>query len=111
MIAELATAYPKAISPKDPVPLAIGIHKQVDPKFPLSKVRKAMRRYTSKRQYLVALTRPGAVRYNLNGSIAGPVSADHVEKALATLKKRDSQQQQNKPTVAGRKILTLKRSR
>ena len=110
MIAELAKKYPKAITPSNPVPLAIGIHKQVDPKFPLSKVRKAIRRYTSKQKYIVALTRPGAIRYNLDGSIAGPVSGDHQMKAMATLEKR--QKPSSKPTIAssGRKILTLKGS-
>ncbi|MAT66274.1 MAG: hypothetical protein CMN57_11595 [Gammaproteobacteria bacterium] len=63
----------------DPLPLAIGIHKQIYPyltRVPMS--RKALRNFlawwTSSKAYKAALGDPNAHRYNLDGTIAGKVA-------------------------------------
>ncbi len=104
-IKDLAKAYPKAIDPKNPVPLAIGALRQIDIGFSLTKSRKVLRKYCLKTKYLEALSRPGAIRCNLDGAISGPVSDEHAMKALAIVerrRKRDSRIESKRP------ILTLK---
>jgi len=81
MLNDLAKAYPKAINPDNPVPLAMGAHKQVGIQFNLKESRKALRKYCRSRAYLLAVAAPGAARYNLDGSIAGPVSGQHAHAA------------------------------
>ena len=87
-LVKMAKAYPKAIRPTDPVPLAIGVHKQVGLQISLTQARRTLKRYTQKKAYLEALARPGALRYNLDGSIAGPVSGEHSAKAQKALERR-----------------------
>ena len=74
------------------VPLALGSHKQTirdKPKGISSTTLKlARKRWCECSQYLHQLTLPGAIRYNLDGTVAGAVSDEHRQKAIEALASR-----------------------
>lgn len=86
LLAELQALAPELWDPDDPVPLAIGIHRQLYPlaeRLQMSRraLRKFLSRWTSSEAYQRALAEPGACRYNLDGSPAGEVSEQHRNEA------------------------------
>jgi sRNA-binding protein len=72
-----------------PVPLAVGIHAQIiaalgaEPRD----VAVILGAWCAKFRYQKALKQPGAIRRNLDGSEAGPVSEEQREFALQRLEK------------------------
>ena len=86
---ELPALFPLAFSDGQPKPLAIGIRQQILTILPegVSKTHicKLLRRYTRQPGYLQAVAAPGSARFNLDGSLAGPVSGNHAAHALTVL--------------------------
>jgi hypothetical protein len=85
-LAELQSEAPDLWNPEKPVPLAIGIHKQLYPiaeRLLVSRrfLRRFLARWTAMPSYQRAMSEPGAVRSNLDGSAAGEVSDVHGERA------------------------------
>jgi len=71
-------------------PLAIGIHKGVLERIPdinPQQLRLAMRMHTASARYLKALTN-GETRFDLDGNVAGTVTAEQKQQALDTLRER-----------------------
>lgn len=71
-------------------PLAIGIHKGVLERIPdinPQLLRLAMRMHTASARYLKALTN-GETRFDLDGDVAGTVTAEQKQQALDTLRER-----------------------
>jgi sRNA-binding protein len=84
----IATEFPDVFDRRG-VPLAIGIHNAIATRMAgrltPQEVVVALARWTSRAGYLRALSEPGAVRHNLDGSVAGPVSAEHQAFAVEKL--------------------------
>ncbi|HEX7037093.1 MAG TPA: ProQ/FINO family protein [Pseudomonadales bacterium] len=85
-LAELQGEAPDLWNPDKPVPLAIGIHKQLYPvaeRLHVSRrfLRRFLARWTAMPSYQRAMSEPGAMRLNLDGSPAGEVSEVHGERA------------------------------
>lgn len=85
-LAELQSEAPDLWNPEKPVPLAIGIHKQLYPiaeRLHVSRrfLRRFLARWTAMPSYQRAMSEPGAVRSNLDGSPAGEVSEVHGARA------------------------------
>lgn len=85
-LAELQTLAPRLWNPDEPLPLAIGIHKQLYPvaeRMQVSRrfLRRFLSRWTASPAYQTAMSEAGAVRVNLDGSPAGEVSEAHGERA------------------------------
>jgi sRNA-binding protein len=104
------------INKKNPRPLAIGIHKHLRPLLPDLSGRQfniALHHYTRSADYLRELIRPGAARYNADGSISAPVDADAVEAAMKKLAKLESKSEVKRLTVEkigpSRPLITLKK--
>lgn len=77
----LQTAFPNAFNPKEPVPLKVNIHKDVqDLKAPVSarQLQKALKWHTGSPAYLEAVVN-GQDRYDLNAHPVEPVSSQHKE--------------------------------
>ena len=90
LLCELRSVAPDLWHDEAPVPLAIGIHKQLYPIAErLRMSRRALRdflsRWTAARAYQQALVEPGAKRFNLDGSEADEVSDQHREDARQRL--------------------------
>jgi hypothetical protein len=86
LLAALQAVAPGLWDPRSPMPLAIGIHKQLYPVAErMQTSRRALRaflsRWTSSNSYQGALAQPGASRFNLDGSQAGAVSQQHGDRA------------------------------
>jgi len=86
LLTELQAVAPDLWNPENPVPLAIGIHKQLYPIAERMQVsRRSLRgflaRWTASRSYQRALGEPGARRFNLDGSPAGEVTRQHGDSA------------------------------
>ncbi len=82
LLAALQAMAPDLWNPGEPVPLAVGIHKQIYPvaeKVRLSRrsLRRFLSRWTSSAPYQKALLAPDAQRFNLDGSVAESVSEQH----------------------------------
>ena len=93
--ARLQQMYPDLWEPASPVPLAVGIHEQLYPVIEaLGVSRKTLRRFlswwTTAPAYRLALTLPGAIRCNLDGSSAGRVSACQSRQARRRLPPPDA---------------------
>ena len=76
-----------------PQPLALGAGAAVldlAPELGVSRrtLRRALHFWTARRAYLKALAAPGAVRYALDGTPVGPVTAEHQQAALQELQRR-----------------------
>src|SRR5690349_7064569 len=75
-------AFPAMFVKKEPVPLALGIREQLLAAFPdveRPTLHRFMQFWTSQLAYLKAMSAKGAVRHNLDGTDAGPVSDEHRE--------------------------------
>lgn len=80
-IDKLIELYPNIFNKKAPKPLAIGLYQQLamDVQVVLTNtvLRAVLMIWTNRFEYLREVIRPNAVRYNLDGSIQGEVSAEH----------------------------------
>jgi ProP effector len=88
----LQKAFPKIFNRNQPKPLAIGTTLQLAKmrragilNIPLSIQRAAMNSWIASPNYHRALARTPC-RYNLDGSVYGPVSDDHRQRAIDKLK-------------------------
>lgn len=71
-------------------PLAIGIHKAIlerHPDIDLQQLRLAMRKHTSSMRYLKVITQSDT-RFDLDGNLAGEITAEQKKQALDTLRER-----------------------
>ena len=91
-IAALQAAFPKLFNRDQPKPLAIGIHTQISNArraglldISVLVQRAAMGWWLSSPNYQRGLART-EYRYNLDGSVYGPVSDDHRQRAIDKLK-------------------------
>jgi hypothetical protein len=70
-------------------PLAIGIHRQLvalrPPGMSTRALREALSRWTNHPAYLRALTAPGAMRVDLDGTPVSPVTPEQQQRAIAQL--------------------------
>lgn len=83
--------FPKLFSYEHPLPLAMGIHREIQEQFPtlpLKVVNVFLRRWTSRNHYLVAMANARSVRHHLDGNVSERVSKEHREFAAATIKER-----------------------
>jgi sRNA-binding protein len=117
VIKQLAEVCP-VISTTSPRPLAIGIHKQLHalvPELSNRKINEALHHYTRTPAYLRELICPGGARYNADGSISTPVTADEVKGAMERLAKLERKAAAKRPAVAkngpARPVITLKKKR
>ena len=88
LLVELRKISPDVWDAASPLPLAIGIHKQIYPVAArIGMSRKAVRNFlawwTSSHTYRYALMQPRVERHNLDGTLAGPVSELHANQARA----------------------------
>lgn len=95
LLAELQSMAPQVWDPARPAPLAVGIHRQLNPVAEakgMSRrfVRRFLGRWTSSPAYLCALCRPDAQRFNADGSGAEAVLERHRERAERRLEKRQA---------------------
>ena len=106
----LVDKYPGAFDLEHPKPLALGIHKQLAETFKPGCAYRLVGCYTKRRKYLQAVASPGSYRINLDGSIADPVSGEHVEYALNQLRRRKPTVRAKSEVGKARAILTLSKS-
>lgn len=106
----LAAAFPKTFMPKgkQKVPLKIGIREDIaalGSSVSMRRLKIALRDYTSGPLYLRALTE-GAPRYDLDGNIAGTVTAHEADFARKQLKalnrKKHHRRRSGKPSAKRR---------
>lgn len=95
LLVELQALAPELWNPDAPVPLAIGIHRQLYPlaeRLQMSRrgLRKFLSRWTASEGYRQALAETGARRYDLDGSPAGEVSEEHRDEARQQLEAKRS---------------------
>src|SRR3954471_8495967 len=89
--ARLAEEYPAAIAPQGHAPLhplKIGIDRDIRERCPDVSLRtrhEFLRRYVGQPSYLRLLTKPGAVRLDLDGNPAGIVTEDQAKNAAERL--------------------------
>ncbi len=81
---------PETWDPDLPQPLAVGIHAQIFPVAePLgisrSAVRRFLTRWTSRPEYLDAMSQPGALRHGVDGAEGEPVEERHARRARRRL--------------------------
>lgn len=100
----LQTNYPKCfLAKKKPLPLAVGIHKQIlaiaELPFTKSKIRKFLRGYTRGKNYQRSLV-VEQPRYNLDGSIASKVLLAEVSKSSITKPKKSNAAKKQESTDA-----------
>lgn len=93
LLAKLQSMAPEVWDAAQPLPLAVGIHLQLNPVAEskgLSRrfVRRFLGHWTSSPAYLIALSRPGARRFNADGSGAEDVHERHGCRARLRLQKR-----------------------
>src|SRR5690606_35749061 len=89
----LQAMAPAVWDPEKPLPLAVGVHTQINPvaeRRGLSRrlVRRFLARWTSREAYLEALLEPGAQRRNADGTPAEAVLERHRERARQRLARR-----------------------
>lgn len=89
---DLQARQPTLWDPSRPLPLAVGMHRQLFPigearQLSRSDVRRFLQKWTSSRSYLAALAEPEARRFNLDGSPAGQVSPRDRERAERRLER------------------------
>jgi sRNA-binding protein len=82
----LRQTSPQLWDPTQPVPLAVGVHKQIIPLVESkgvsrTAVRKFLKAWTSTEAYQAAMSQPDAVRVNLDGSRSSRVSEKHRRRA------------------------------
>lgn len=93
LLADLQELAPDVWNPEKPVPLAVGIHTQINPvaerrRLSRRSVRRFLGRWTSSAAYLNALLEPDARRVNVDGTPAEPVLERHRERAQRRLARR-----------------------
>lgn len=80
-IDKLIGLYPDIFNKKAPKPLAIGLYQQlamdVHVNLTNTVLRSVLMIWTKRHEYLRETIKPNAVRYNLDGSVHGEVSAEH----------------------------------
>ena len=77
--ATLALISPKVFNKESPLPLAIGIHDEINKAFPKSSlklIRQTLKRWTKREGYHRAVV-ANQWRYDLNGEQKGEVSDEH----------------------------------
>jgi ProP effector len=84
-LAQCRERFPALFDADHPVPLAIGIHKQMGKVIGLKRAKRLMGWWTNWKPYIAAIA-AGGVRYNLDGSEAGPVTEAQREHARSALK-------------------------
>jgi sRNA-binding protein len=96
ILAELGRRFPRLFAMEaweDHRPLALGMDAQLReqcPDIPKEDRLLALRILVGRRQYQVALSTSGAVRFNLDGSEQGAVSAEHARMADSSIKAMDA---------------------
>jgi ProP effector len=103
-IAVLADLWPHCFSVSTPrLPLKLGIHRDILAARPggLSgiRLRRALRHYTNNAAYLQVCF-AGSARIDLDGELAGKVTADEAVHAAARLARRKHRRKSNSPTAA-----------
>lgn len=86
----LRKTYPAVFRPSAPLPLAIGVHRDIRvcmPKELHAGLRRALARLCNRPLYLEALVQ-GGPRYSLNGKVVGTITAGQLEHARQLLKER-----------------------
>src|SRR4051812_37283735 len=89
--ARLAETYPAAIASRNHAPqhpLKVGIDRDIRERYPDVSLRtrhEFLRRYVGQPGYLYLLTKPGAVRLDLDGNPAGVVTEDQAKNAAERL--------------------------
>lgn len=89
MLAVLSAFYP-VFDLEKPKPLAIGSQAQIMEALPdasRKSVQRFLRFWTKRKAYLQAIQADDAVRYNLDGSVAGPVAEQHREHSVRVSQK------------------------
>jgi hypothetical protein len=86
-IERLARLYPAVFNVHAPRPLALGVNWQVAQALGIHPrlIEGALARWTDRVNYLAALADPGSRRFNLDGSDAGEVDAEHRQHAADEL--------------------------
>ena len=98
----LRERYPDLFG-NDPKPLKIGIHLELlerHPDLDFVGLKRALTLHTGRFSYQKALTKPGAMRFDLDGQPAGEVTEEQVEiahKRLAELKAARKAKDRTKP--------------
>ena len=109
-IDKLIELYPDIFNKKAPKILAIGLYQQLamDVQVNLTNtvLRSVLMVWTNRFEYLREVIRPNAVRYNLDGSVHGEVSAEH---RLAAIHRQHKNRLVSK--VARRKRIQLEEER
>ncbi len=89
----LAGHWPRLFNPHRPVPLALGIDRELAALLRPSMNRKRIRRFRAcwcgRTAYLRALAAPRAVRHGLRGPV-GPVAPEHRVHAMKRLRERQA---------------------
>jgi ProQ/FINO family len=83
-LAHLRERFGALFDPEHPLPLALGIHKQVGKVIGLKRAKRLMEWWVRWGLYIQAVAASG-VRYNLDGSVAGPVTEAQQAHARAIL--------------------------
>ena len=88
--AELTTLSASFAVFRDCLPLAVGIHKAIRERMPeinRNQLRVALQLHTASTRYLKALSQ-GQTRFDLDGAVAGEITAEQRQQALDTLRER-----------------------
>jgi sRNA-binding protein len=93
LLDQLRSINAEVWNPSSPLPLAVGVHQQIYPLIAgVGMSRKSLRNFlawwTGSETYQRALIQPGAMRYNLDGTEAGPVSELQSHSAIARCRLR-----------------------
>jgi hypothetical protein len=72
--------FPRLFDPDHPVPLAVGIHRELAPRVGFKRAQRLMAWWTAQPAYVAAIA-AGGNRYRLDGSIAGEIT--RVQRGMA----------------------------
>lgn len=89
---QLEQSYPGMFDRENPKPLAIGVFYQVHPELSDGErrvVQPLLAWWCSRRAYLRACIVEGSQRFNLDGSVAGPVNEGQRQHAIRRLAERE----------------------
>jgi hypothetical protein len=91
--AEIFTAWPAVLDGRFPVPFAIGIRHAFEARRDPARcswrtLHRLIETLATSRLYQVALTKPGAWRYGIDGDPVEPVSPEHAKHAAEQLRER-----------------------
>ena len=99
----LTREYPKTFNLDAPVPLKIGIHLDLAARHPdldPATLKRALKRHCERRRYQLALAREGAVRLDLDGNLAGEVTAEQQKVARRKVAPKKPRQAAKSPAQA-----------